>query len=54
MHAKHSRMTQQRMQGETPGASDSAYRAALRRCVEGPQGQRQSCLDDAIARFSRS
>ena len=24
MHAKHSRMTQQRMQGETPGASDSA------------------------------
>jgi hypothetical protein len=35
------------------GASDRepAYRAALRRCVEGPQARRDGCMDDAIARF---
>jgi len=33
---------------------DSAYRAALRRCVTGPASQRDSCLDDAIARYARA
>lgn len=32
--------------GSNAGASQ--YRAALRRCVEGPQAQRDSCLDQAI------
>jgi hypothetical protein len=27
---------------------ESQYRAALRRCVQGPEGQRDSCLDQAI------
>ena len=55
-HAKHSRMTQPRPQAESPAPppADSPYRTALRRCVEGPQGQRESCLDDVIARFNKS
>jgi hypothetical protein len=35
-------------------AGDSAYRAALRRCVTGPEQQRDSCLDDAIARYAHA
>jgi hypothetical protein len=30
-------------------AADSAYKAALRRCVTGPQSSRDACLDQAIA-----
>ena len=44
-------------QASTPSASSGnelAYRAALKSCVEGPAGQRDSCLDGAIMRFSRS
>ena len=29
-------------------AAETQYRGALRRCVEGPQGQRDTCLDQAI------
>ena len=36
------------------GTGDPAYRAALKHCVAGPEGQRDSCLDDAIARFGQS
>jgi hypothetical protein len=32
---------------------ETTYRAALRKCVEGPKARRDSCLDDAIARFGR-
>jgi len=35
-------------------SGDTAYRSALRSCVQGPEGQRDSCLDGAIARFGRS
>lgn len=33
---------------------DSAYRAALRRCVTGPESQRDACLDQAISRFGHA
>ena len=32
---------------------ETTYRAALRKCVEGPKARHDSCLDDAIARFGR-
>ena len=32
---------------------ETTYRAALRKCVEGPKARSDSCLDDAIARFGR-
>jgi hypothetical protein len=35
-------------------AGESQYRAALRRCVEGPQAQRDSCLDQAIQANGRA
>jgi len=35
-------------------SQDAAYQTALRSCVEGPAGQRDSCLDGAISRFGRS
>ena len=31
----------------------TAYRAALRKCVSGPAERRERCLDEAIARFHR-
>jgi hypothetical protein len=34
--------------------SESAYRAALRQCVEGLPAHRDGCLDDTIARFGRA
>jgi hypothetical protein len=33
---------------------ETAYSAALKQCVMGPTGQRDSCLDGAIARFGRA
>lgn len=36
------------------GNQETTYRAALKSCVEGPAGQRDSCLDNAIMRFGRS
>ncbi len=30
---------------------ETTYRAALRKCVEGPKARRDSCLNDAIAQF---
>ena len=36
------------------GTGDPAYRAALKECVAGPEGRRDSCIDDAIARFGQS
>ena len=30
---------------------ETTYRAALRKCVEGPKSRRDSCLNDAIAQF---
>lgn len=32
---------------------ETTYRAALRKCVEGPKARRDNCLNDAIARFGR-
>ena len=42
------------MAATTTGTGDPAYRAALKGCVAGPEGQRDSCIDDAIARFGQS
>ncbi|HJU22961.1 MAG TPA: hypothetical protein VJ891_10680 [Casimicrobiaceae bacterium] len=33
---------------------DSAYRAALRRCVTGPESQRDACLDQAISQYGHA
>lgn len=49
-HAKHKRMAT-----ASPASNqDTAYHAALKHCVAGPAGQRESCLDDTIARFGRA
>lgn len=41
-------------QAATASSHETAYRTALRSCVAGPAGQRERCLDDAIARYGRS
>lgn len=33
---------------------DSAYKAALRRCVTGPESARDQCLDQAIAQYGHA
>jgi hypothetical protein len=58
-HQKHHTVSHNRSHGHgatmavASAASDreTTYRATLRRCVEGPNARRDSCLDDAIARF---
>jgi hypothetical protein len=35
-------------------SGDSAYRAALRRCVTGPESDRDTCLDQAISRYGHA
>lgn len=35
-------------------STESPYQAALKRCVEGPQAQRDSCIDQAISQYGRS
>ena len=34
--------------------TDTAYKAALRRCVTGPESARDSCLDQAISQYGRA
>ena len=36
------------------GTGDPAYHAALQQCVAGPMVRRETCLDDAITRYSHS
>jgi hypothetical protein len=36
------------------GSRETSYQMALRHCAQGPIGQRDSCLDSAIARYGRS
>ena len=50
-HAKHARVASATT---TQTGDDSGYRAQLRQCVQGPSDQRESCLDQAISRNSRS
>jgi hypothetical protein len=54
--ATHRASTSRGHRGNTmeSNASDSGYRAALRRCVTGPESQRDSCLDDAITRYAHA
>jgi hypothetical protein len=33
---------------------ETAYRAELRRCVSGPADAKEACIDQAIAKHSRS
>ncbi len=35
------------------GHAETAYRMALRQCVEGPLAQRDTCLDTAISHYGR-
>ena len=42
------------MAATATGTGDPAYRAALKECVAGPEGRRDSGIDDAIARFGQS
>jgi hypothetical protein len=35
-------------------AGDTPYHAALKQCVEGPSGQRDNCIDQAISQYGRS
>jgi hypothetical protein len=43
------------MESARPASSqETAYQMALRHCVAGPTGQRDSCLDSAITRYGRS
>jgi len=59
-HAHHARnMTPSASTSAAPpvamsGTGDPAYHAALKQCIAGPDSQRDSCLDDAIARYSHS
>ena len=39
---------------EPASGTDTAYRAALRQCVTGPAAQRDSFIDDAIARYGHA
>lgn len=60
-HQKHHPASHYRSHGHgatmavASAASDreTTYRATLRTCVEGSNARRDSCLDDAIARFGR-
>ena len=49
--AAHHRM---REASDRTTSADSAYKAALRRCVTGPESARDSCLDQAIAQHGRA
>ena len=51
-HNEHAR--RQSTTAASTGNQETAYRAALRNCVAGPAAQRDSCLDNSIARFGRS
>jgi hypothetical protein len=42
------------MARDEAGGGDSAYRAALRRCVTGPSAERDTCLDQAISRYGHA
>jgi hypothetical protein len=42
------------MARDEAGGADSAYRAALRRCVTGPSAERDTCLDQAISRYGHA
>lgn len=50
-HAKHTKHEHVTAAG---GHQETAYQTALKSCVAGPAGQRDRCLDDAIARYARS
>jgi hypothetical protein len=39
---------------QTMSHGDSPYQAALKRCVEGPANQRDSCIDQAITQYGRT
>ena len=53
-HATHHATHTKHDQPATSGYRETPYRTALRSCVTGPAGQRDRCLDDAIARYGRS
>lgn len=36
------------------GNKETAYRMALRHCVQGPPGAKDNCIDDAIMEHQRS
>jgi hypothetical protein len=50
--AKHKKSTSTHQTSGFVSEQDTPYHRALRSCVEGPADQRDSCLDDAIAKNS--
>ena len=53
--AYHQHRAKQKATTKTSHKSDqkASYQTALKRCVAGPADRRDSCLDDAIARYHR-
>jgi hypothetical protein len=49
-HTRHGHMTT----ASPAGNEETAYQTALKRCVQGSPGARDSCLDDAIMKHQRS
>jgi len=55
-HSMRAHAARHRMHEASNGATgaDSAYKAALRRCVTGPESARDSCLDQAISQYGHA
>lgn len=55
-HMARGHAARHRMHEASNGATsaDSAYKAALRRCVTGPESARDSCLDQAISQYGHA
>ena len=55
-HMKREHAARHRMHEASNAATsaDSAYKAALRRCVTGPESSRDSCLDQAISQYGHA
>ena len=51
---KHKTMHSAHANPSSGNMHEDPYRMALRQCVQGPEAQRDRCLDDAISRFGRS
>jgi hypothetical protein len=54
MARKHAARERMHEASEGTTSADSAYKAALRRCVTGPESARDSCLDQAISQYGHA
>jgi hypothetical protein len=53
-HAKTPATHKPMAQSAPPPDRDTAYRMALKQCVQGPATQKDSCIDSAIVRFGHA